>query len=84
MKQEFPKESLSFALETWPHNKDKSDGVQCVQKSEESLRGLIGRGCWGRIKLRSLTEQEKQEVQKFKEEYRGTVHLVRNSYPKLT
>lgn len=71
-------ESLSFAVETWPDSDDveKFDKVRCVRKSDESLRGLI-KECFARIRLRSLTEEEKREVQKFKEEYKGETHESR-------
>lgn len=72
MKPEFAKENLSFAVETWFDTNDDWDTVKCVEKTEESLRHLI-KECWARIKLRSLTEEEKKEVQKFKDEYKGKV-----------
>ena len=67
VKSELIKERVGFALETWsgPH---EDENKACIGESEEPLRGWIKR-CFGNIRIRQLTDEERAELQRFKEEY---------------
>ena len=68
--------NTSFAVEAWPFDKsDKDDDSFCKRKSDQTLQDLID-GCQSRIVLRELRDQERKQLQEFKEEQKSeqTLH----------
>ena len=65
-----------FALETFPSGPNYvPDEKLCLERTSEHLRHLIER-CNANVALRDLTEEEKQQLEKLKEQSKGkVVHL---------
>lgn len=57
------------AMEIFPNNGQRDDKL-CRQKSSQNLRNLI-ESCWANIALRELTQAEKEQLKKFKDEKKG-------------
>ena len=71
LKGELSKQEVSFAMLTYPFDEAfKNDRDFCMQSSSEHLRKMIDL-CRGRIALRDLTEQERDQMQELKEEQKS-------------
>lgn len=60
---QMPLKELEFAVEMFEEESMK--GVNCSQKSEEHLRGIIDH-CSGPIAIRSLTNEESLQIRHYK------------------
>ena len=69
LKRDLLKESGGFAIEAYPRGSGfGSDG--CETKSSEQLKPLIAY-CEGEVILRMLTDEERRQIQTYKEEQKG-------------
>lgn len=72
-------QNLSFALESFAHVKEPDtteDKFFCRQNTSENLRHLIAL-CHNTIRMRNLTEEEREQLQQFKNERRGECNSLR-------
>lgn len=79
IKGDLRKQNLSFALEAYPYIKetDLSDSkIFCRKNTSESMRHLILH-CANTIRMRNLTNEEKEQLQQFKNERKGKLHKLR-------
>lgn len=67
----FKNESWSFAVENFNYTQDEKPSKDfCVNNSDETFRSIIYI-CFGNIRIRNLTEGERNQMQKFKDEQEG-------------
>lgn len=69
LKKEHLKEN-SFAIETFEEASEEPNQYWCLQKSSEKLRSLIDK-CYAKIVLRELTDEERKQIQEFKDKQEG-------------
>ena len=66
---------VGIAVETYrPLVGHQPDTERCLQRTSEYLRHLV-QSCYGNVAMRGLTEPEKQQLQKFKDDSKGKLVL---------
>lgn len=68
-RKELQEQNLSFAIETYEET-EVANSTFCRLKSSEGLRHLIEK-CFAKIVLRELSEEERKQIQEFKEQEKG-------------
>ena len=68
-------QNLSFAIDTYFYDKEALKTDLCSEKSNPELKKLL-QGCTNRTVIRELARQEKQQLQKFKEDYKGDLIYI--------
>ena len=68
-------QKLSFAIDTYYHEEEALKTDLCSQKSNPGLRKML-KGCSNRTVIRELTHKEMEQLQKFKQEYKGKSNMI--------